>query len=164
MSHSSLIDTYIAALNLTSIAVVGDGRRCRITEGEPAEGEKIKHRYYFKPSHAELVLVMIDVEGLSGKPPAALAGAIEQAAAKLGAPYQSPDELRKAAEQQVAEIVERVRASGQRGALKVWNTRYRQYRLAQVEKREPAIPYSAFLEQVVIMPTVRNMAMTGRMV
>jgi hypothetical protein len=83
-----------------------------------------------------------------------------QVAAMLGAPYQTPD----AAEQQVAEITERVKASGLSGKLKRWNTAYRQYRLAQVEKREPAIPYAAFLEQYVIAPTVRNAAMSGRMV
>jgi hypothetical protein len=82
----------------------------------------------------------------------------------LGARHHSPAELRKAAAEQVAEITARVKASGQRGALKVWNTRYKQYRLAQVAKAEPAIPYSAFLEQVVIMPTVRQVAATGRMV
>jgi hypothetical protein len=76
----------------------------------------------------------------------------------------TPDELRKVAAQQVAEITARVKAAGLSGALKKWNTRYRQYRLAQVEKREPAIPYSVFLEQFVITPTVRNAAMTGRMI
>jgi hypothetical protein len=81
VSRASLVETYISALNLTAVAVVSDGRRCRITEGEPAPGEKIKHRFYFKSSHAELVLVTIDVEGLSGKPLAAVAGAIERAAA-----------------------------------------------------------------------------------
>jgi hypothetical protein len=34
--------------------------------------------------------------------------------------------------------------------------------LAQVEKSEPAIPYSSFLEQVVIMPTLRQIAASGR--
>ena len=164
MSRADLIQTYIEALNLTAITVVSDGRRCRITEGEPAPGEKIKRQFYFKSSHTELVLMMIDLEGLSGKPPAALVGAIEQAAAKLGAPYQTAGELRAEAERQVAEITARIKAAGLSGALRQWNTRYRQYRLAQVEKCEKAIPYSAFLEQVVIMPTVRNIAMTGRVI
>jgi hypothetical protein len=82
MSHATLVETYIEALNLTAVAIVGAGRQCRITEGESARGEKIERQFYFKPSHAELVLVTIDVEGLSGKPLAAVAGAIEQAAAK----------------------------------------------------------------------------------
>ncbi len=96
------------------------------------------------------LLSTIGPEGLSGKPAAALADAIVQAAARLGARWQTPDTLRKLAGQQVDEIVERVKSSGQRGKLKHWNTRYRQYRLAQVAKAEKAIPYSSFLEQVVI--------------
>jgi hypothetical protein len=162
MSHSSLVETYISALNLTSVAIVGAGRQCRVITGEPAPGEPIAHRYFFKASHAELVLATIGPEGLSGRPAGTLVDAIERTAAMLGASYVTPTELRKAAAEQVAEITERVRASGQRGALKVWNTRYRQYRLSRVAKAEPAIPYSMFLEQVVIMPTVRQIAASGR--
>jgi hypothetical protein len=44
------------------------------------------------------------------------------------------------------------------GALKKFNTRYRQYRLAQIERCEPAISYAVFLEQFVITPTVRHVA------
>jgi hypothetical protein len=71
MSHASLIETYISALNLTSVAIVSDGRQCRITEGEPAPGEKIKRQFYFRATHADLVLMTIDKEGLSDQPPAA---------------------------------------------------------------------------------------------
>jgi len=76
----------------------------------------------------------------------------------LGAPFQTPSELRKTAEQQVAEIAARIKAAGPSGALKKWNSRYRAYRLAQVEKHEPAISYAVFLEQFVISPTVRHVA------
>jgi hypothetical protein len=34
----------------------------------------------------------------------------------------------------------------------------------QMEKSEPAIPYSVFLEQFVVAPTVRQIAATGRMI
>jgi hypothetical protein len=98
-----------------------------------------------------------------GRPPVE-PGRAKQAAAKLGAPYQTPDELRKAAEIQVDAITARVKAAGMSGGLKKWNTRYRQYRLVQVEKCEPAIPYSVLLEQFVIAPTVRDAAATGRMI
>src|SRR5258705_8394361 len=64
---------------------IGAGRRCRIITGEPAPGETIQHRYFFKPSHVDLLLSTIGPEGLSGKPAAALADAIVQAAATLGA-------------------------------------------------------------------------------
>ena len=72
--------------------------------------------------------------------------------------------IRAAAEKQVAEITARIKAAGTSGALKQWNSRYRQYRLAQVEKNEPAISYAVFLEQFVITPTVRHVAGSGRMI
>jgi hypothetical protein len=143
---------------LIAVTVAGAGKRCRIITGEPSPDEPIQHRYFFKPSHAELVLATIDQEGLSGKPGAALAATIERTAAALGAPFQTPDTLRKLAGQQVDEIVERIKASGQRGALKHWNARYKQYRLAQGAKGEKAIGYWPFLEQAVMLPTVRSIA------
>jgi hypothetical protein len=55
LSRGSLVEAYIAALNLTAVSVVSSGRRCRIHTGEPAPGEKVKARYYFRPSHADLM-------------------------------------------------------------------------------------------------------------
>jgi hypothetical protein len=66
LSRASLVETYISALNLTVVTVVSSGRQCRITDGEPAPGEKIKHQYFFRSSHAELVLMTIGKEGRSG--------------------------------------------------------------------------------------------------
>jgi hypothetical protein len=163
MSRAALIDVYIATLNLASIAVVSDGRRCRIHTGEPAEG-KIKARFFFKPSHADLVLATIGLEGMSGKQPEALAASIERTAAMLGAPYQTPDELRKAAELEVAKIIAKVAASNQSGGLKLWNTAYKQHRRDAAAAGQKATSYAAFIERFVITPTVRNIAATGRMV
>jgi hypothetical protein len=112
MSRESLVQAYISGLNLTSVAIVGAGRRCQIITGEPPPGETIASRYYFKASHAELVLATIDREDVTDQKPAALAALIEQAAATLGAPFQTPEQLRKAAGQQVDEITERVKAAG----------------------------------------------------
>jgi hypothetical protein len=169
MSRASLIDAYISGLSLTAVSVVAsaDGRRCRIeTGGEiaPCRGERIRRQFFFKPSHADLVLMTIDREGVTDQAPAAVAALIERAAATVAAAYQSPDGLRKAAGQQVDEIVERVKASGQSGRLKRWNAAYKQYRQAQIEKSEPAIPYAHYIERVVTMPTVRQIAATGRTV
>jgi hypothetical protein len=158
MSRASLIDAFISGLQLTEVAIVGAGKRCRIITGEPAPGELIQHRYYFKPSHADLLLDTIGPEGLLGRPAVALAGAIEQTAARLGARWQTSDALRKAAGAQVDEIVERIKASGQRGKLKSWNARYKEYRLGQAAKGEKAIGYWTFLEQAVTLPTVRSIA------
>jgi hypothetical protein len=169
MSHSSLVETYISGLNLTSITVVAspDGRCCRIEMGGEialARCEKIARQFYFRATHAELVLATIDREGATDQAPAAVAAQIERTATALGASHVSPSELRAAAERHVEEIVERIKASGQRGALKHWNARYKQYRLAQVAKGEKAIGYWPFLEQAVMLPTVRDVAATGRMV
>jgi hypothetical protein len=160
MSHASLIDTYIAALNLTEVTIVAspDGRRCRIDTGGEialARCEKIVRQFYFKKSHAELVLATIDKEGATDQAPAAVAALIE---------FWTPEQLRKAAAEQVAEITERVKTAGLSGKLKRWNAAYKQYRLAQVAKAEKAIPYSSFLEQFVVIPTVRQIAATGRMI
>jgi hypothetical protein len=110
LSRAALIDVYISGLNLTEVAVVSDGRRCRIHTGEPAPGEKIAARFYFRPTHADLLLMTIGQEGLSGKQPAAL---------------DSADELYRVAEQAVAEVVERVNGMNQSGGLKQLNAQYR---------------------------------------
>jgi len=75
-----------------------------------------------------------------------------------------PGTARFVAERQVDAITERVKASGQAGGLKHWNARYKQYRLAQGAKGEKALGYWPFLEQAVMLPTVRNMAASGRMI
>jgi hypothetical protein len=89
LSRASLIEAYIAALPLAAVAIVSsaEGRQCRIqTDGEPAPGEAIERRLYFKPSHAELVLSAIDLDGGTDQAPAAVVALIEQTAAMLGAP------------------------------------------------------------------------------
>jgi hypothetical protein len=167
MSRADLVQTYIEALNLTPVAIVGAGRRCRIHtdgDGDLAPGEPVAHRFYFKPSHAELVLATIGPEGLAGRPAGALVDAIERTAAMLGAPHQTPEQLHKAAADQVAEITARVKAAGLSGRLKRWNAAYKQYRLAQLEKSEPAIPYANYIEQAVTLPTVKQIAQSGRTV
>jgi hypothetical protein len=54
--------------------------------------------------------------------------------------------------------------AGLSGKLKRWNAAYKQYRLEQVAKSEPAIPYANYIEVVVTMPTVRQLAASGRMI
>jgi hypothetical protein len=141
VSRASLVETYIAGLNLTAVAIVSDGRRCRITEGEPPPGETIKRQFYFKSSHAELILATIDQEGVTDQAPAALAAQIEQAAATLGAPFQTPDEIQAEAVQAVAEVQARVADLNQSGALKDLNKSYKAYRLRQIARAEKAMPY-----------------------
>jgi hypothetical protein len=166
-SRESLVQTYIDALPLARVAIVAiPGRGCRVAVGgEIGPGEKIAHQFFFKPLHIELVLGAAGLgDGPIRQPAVIVAEQIEQAAAKLGARWQTADGLRKVAAEQVDEIVERVKTAGLSGKLKRWNAAYRQYRLEAVAKAEKAIPYAAFLEQVVTMPTVKQLAMTGRTV
>jgi hypothetical protein len=163
MSHADLIQTYIAALNLTAVTVIGDGRQCRIHTGEIPPGERVKAQFFFRPTHAELVLMTVNKEGLAGKA-AGRAGWRDRAGGnKLGAPYQTPDGLRKAAERHVDEIVTRVKDARMDGELREINKRYRQYRLAQVARAERAMPYSAYIQHFTAS-LVRDAAATGRMI
>jgi hypothetical protein len=57
---------------------------------------------------------------------------------------------RAEAEQAVAEAVAKVEALRLNGDLKQLNSRYKIYRQTQMERREPAIPYSVFLERRVV--------------
>jgi hypothetical protein len=126
-----------------------------------APGETIESRLYFKPSHAELVLSTIDLEGWTDHQPAAVAALIERAAASLGAPYHTLAELREAAEGAVAEIQARVDSMRQNGGLKQVNAEYKRYRAQQIAKAEKATPYAKFLERFTAS-IVRDMAMSGR--
>jgi hypothetical protein len=162
LSRASLIEAYIAALPLTAVAIVcsSDGRRCRIhTDGEPAPGETIERRFYFKPSHAELMLSTIDLEGWTDQQPAAVTAQIERAAAMLGAPHYALAELRKSAEEVVDEVQTRVDVGRQNGDLKQVNKQYKMYRQKQIAKAEKAMPYAKFLERFTAS-IVRDMAMS----
>jgi hypothetical protein len=162
----ALVETYISGLALAEVAIVGAGRRCRIHtdgDGDLAPGEPVAHRYFFKPSHVDLLLSTIGPEGMSGRPAAALAELVVQAAASIGASFRTPGELQAEAERQVAEITARIRMANQQGGLKQINAQYKRYRQAQIARAEKALPYSAFIEPF-IMTMVRNMAATGRMI
>jgi hypothetical protein len=162
LSRASMIEAYIAALPLTAVAIVcsSDGRRCRIhTDGEHAPGETIERRFYFKPSHAELMLSTIDLEGWTDQQPAAVTAQIERAAAMLGAPHYALAELRKSAEEVVDEVQGRVDVGRQNGDLKQVNKQYKMYRQQQIAKAEKAMPYAKFLERFTAS-IVRDMAMS----
>jgi hypothetical protein len=167
VSRSSLVDVYISSLPFSAVAIVAvPGGGCRVAVGgEIAPGETTIARYFFKPLHIELLL---GAAGLNDAPinqsPDSVAALLEKAARSIGPPYETDVEIRAAAERQVDAIVERVKASNQSGGLKEWNAAYKQYRQAQIAKCEKAIPYSAYLQRVVIARMVRDVATTGRMV
>jgi hypothetical protein len=71
------------------VAIAGGG--CRVeTAAQGAPGETIA-RYFFKPSHIDLVLGAAGLaDGPIDKAPAAVAGLIEKTAATMGAPTVPP--------------------------------------------------------------------------
>jgi hypothetical protein len=165
MSRASLVDVYISSLPFVPVAIVADGRRCRIRTGEPAEGEKIAHLYYFKPSHIELVLGAAGLgDGPIDEEPAAVAARLVSAARSIGAPFQTPDELRADAEQEVDKILAKVDATNASGGLRELNKAYKAYRLAQIDKAERAVGYHTFIEQKYTIGIVRSVAAVGRMI
>jgi hypothetical protein len=93
-------------------------------------------------SHASLVEIYI---------------ATKTASSSMGA--LAPAELRAEAEQAVDKAVAQIEAMRQNGDFKQLNARYKQYRRAQMARREPAIPYSVFLERRVA--TIVRLAATG---
>jgi hypothetical protein len=146
VSREAFIQSYISGLQLTEVAIVGAGRSARIITGEIPPGEPVACRYYFKASHAELLLMTIGKEDVTGKPASSLVDAIERTAAMLGATIQTTSELRKAAASAVDEITARVKLANQDGELKRVNYAYKVYRLEQLAKGEKAITYKAHLE------------------
>jgi hypothetical protein len=172
MSHSSLVETYIAALPFAPVAVVaipGDSR-CRVetaaaAPGAPgAPGEKTIAKYYFKPSHIELLRAAAGLaDGPIDQPPAAVAALLEHTARRMHAPYETEPELRAAAENEVDKVVAKVAAMRMNGEMKEINAKYESYRLARVSMGKKAMPYSAYLQHFT-EGLVRGAAMTGKMI
>ncbi|WP_426442028.1 hypothetical protein [Bradyrhizobium genosp. P] len=158
MSRESLVEAYITALPFAAIAIIAvPGGGCRVETGAPGE-----IRYFFKPSHLDLVL---GAAGLGTDPideaPAAVAELIERTAAAIGAPFNTAAEIRAAAAVEVEKVTARVEAMRQAGGLKQVNAEYKAYRQAQVAKAEKATPYAVFLARFTA-GLVRDVATMGR--
>ena len=167
MSRETLVQAYLEALlfcRLAVAAIPGDG--CRVAVGgELAPGEKAFATYYVKPLHVELLLGGAGLgDGPIDEEPAAVATRLEKAARSLHAPYETEQEIKAAAERQVAEIVARVEATNQAGGLSAYNKAYKRYRQGQIDKAERAMGYNQFIEEKYTIPIVRNIASTARAV
>jgi hypothetical protein len=166
MARSDLIKSYIESLPFGAISVVASaGGGCRVAVGgELLPGEAAIATYWVRPLHLELVLGAAGLgDGPLDQSPVAIASLIRGAAKGVGAPMQTEKQLRAAAEIEVDKILERVRASNQAGGMKLINKQFKRYRLAQLEKAEPAVGYQKFIEPFV-MTMLRQVAMTGRMI
>jgi thiamine pyrophosphate-dependent acetolactate synthase large subunit-like protein len=102
--------------------------------------------------------------GWVGLPPSQVVEKINMVAHQLGARWQTQGQIERDAERVVADIVRRVKDAQQDGGLKQVNTQYKQYRQAQIEKSEPAIPYSAhvaeFTRSLVLRAAQKSMMQT----
>jgi hypothetical protein len=113
--------------------------------------------WFARPAHAELVCLrcfqdfravgVMRAHGWVNLPPAEVVDKIKATAAMLGARWQTQGAIERDAQKVVAEVIASVEAARQNGGLKQVNAEYKKYRHAQIEKREPAIPYSAHIAQ-----------------
>ena len=154
----------VAVAAVAVVAVPSGG--CRVAVGgEPAPGEKIAQRYYFKPLHIELVLGAAGVgDRPIDQPPDAVATVIRRTVRSLGAPFQTEPELRADAEQEVDKILAKVEATNASGGLRELNRSYKAYRQRQIARAERAVPYSKFIEERYTVSIVRSVASVGRMI
>jgi hypothetical protein len=168
MSRESLVEAYVSAMPFAAVAIVAvPGSGCRVETGAPGAPGEIA-RYYFKPSHVDLVLGAAGLgtdqlkDGTVQKlTPAAIAALIERTAAAIGAPFETAAELRAAATLEVEKVVAKVEAMRQAGRLKQVNAEYKAYRQRQVARCEKATPYTVFLRRFTA-GLVRDVATTGR--
>jgi hypothetical protein len=123
---------------------------------EPFRKTGLVAKFWFaRPAHAELVALWVfqDFRAVGAMqphkwvdlPPYEVVDKIKSTAALLGARWQTEVQIRRDAETAVAEITRQVEAARQNGGLQQVNAAYKQYRQAQIEKGEPAIPYSAHI-------------------
>jgi len=98
--------------------------------------EEVPDIWFTRPIHAELVR-----EHCAG---AIDHGSVVAAAAKIGAPWQTTDQVRAVAETEARKLLADIEAKRQAGALKKLNADYKSYRLQQIAKTEKAVPYSKF--------------------
>jgi hypothetical protein len=160
-TSAPLVRVYIDALCGRAIYVHG-GLKGRIShfgfepfQKHPTLNPVIAKLWFARPAHAELVgfrcfqdfkaIGAMRSHGWVDLPPAQVTEKIKSVAAMVGARWQTQAQIENDAEQVVADIIMRVKVARLQGGLKEVNAEYKRYRQAQIEKSEPAIPYSAHL-------------------
>lgn len=145
--RDALVEAYLGALDARAVLIQAapNGQPARIsTEADP-QFNLFAVLWFSKSAHAELVLAQCPA-GWVDVAPAALRDEVINAAAALGAPWRTTEEVRVEASIAVAEIIASVEASRQSGGLAQVNASYKIYRQQQVAKGEKAMPYSAHLQ------------------
>lgn len=158
-SIEPLVRVYVDALCGRAI-FVHDGLKGRVAHFgfEPFRKKGLVAKLWFaRPAHAELVALRCFQDfraigamrsgGWVDMSPAKVIDKIKLEAGIIGAQWQTQEAIERDAQKVVAEVVASVEAARQNGGLKQVNMDYKKYRKAQIEKLEPAIPYSAYLAQ-----------------
>jgi hypothetical protein len=183
-STTPLVRVYVDALCGRAIYVhAGLKGRAAFFGFEPHTKKDLFAKLWFaRPAHAELVAMRCCQDfkavgairwinggrldsGWVDLPPSEVVEKIWAVAAMLGARWQTQGDIERDAERAVAEITTRVKVARLNGGLKQVNMEYKMYRRAQMEKGEPAIPYSAHLAQftrlLVLRAAQKSMLQTG---
>ncbi|MBR0693643.1 hypothetical protein [Bradyrhizobium lablabi] len=155
---------YIDALKGRAIYVhAAPGGKISRIGFEPQRNFELAHIFWFaKPSHAELIVMRCcaDFEAVGAMQPANVAAGgwidmrpidvhekIKIVADQLGARWRNEAQLKREAENVVAEIIARVESMRRTGRLAEINAKYKAYRLAKVAKGEKAIGYPAYMSR-----------------
>src|SRR6266404_2772436 len=158
-SVEPLVRVYVEALCGRAIYVhAGLKGRAAHFGYEPFRKKGLIAKLWFaRPAHAQLVafrccqdfvaIGAMRADGWVDVPPAEVVEKVKMTAAFLGAKWQTQAGIERDAERVVAEVIASVEAARQNGGLKQVNVEYREYRQRQIERREPAIPYSAHIAQ-----------------
>lgn len=166
-STAPLVKVYTDALCGRAVYVHAGlkGRATRFSFEPDRKLSLIEKFWFARPAHAELVVMRCrqDFAAVGAKrthgwidlPPAAVVEVVKDVAAALGARWQTEDQIERDAQKVVAEVIASVEAARQNGGLKEVNAEYKRYRQAQIDKREPAIPYSAHIAQFTRLLVVR---------
>jgi hypothetical protein len=183
--RTSLVQVYIDALCGRAIYVHG-GLKDRAAHFGFVDRLSIMDRtrkfslvtefWFARPAHAELVglrcyedfkdLGAMRRHGWVGMPPEEVVEKVKTTAGMLGAKWQTQSQIEHDAEKVVAEVIASVEAARQNGGLKQVNLDYKKYRKAQIEKREPAVPYTVYLGEftrlLVLRAAQKNDDIAGR--
>jgi hypothetical protein len=101
--------------------------------------------WFEKAEHCEIVIAACHSEYPQGF------GRTEviNAAALLGARWRTTEQLHRDAEIEVEHLLADIEAKRQAGGLKKVNAEYKSYRIAQLSRSEPAVPYSTYFANFV---------------
>lgn len=155
--REALVEAYLGALEAKALLIltIGAGHPAKISFSPDPSFETFDALWFAKPHHAELVLMrcMDDLatvgavrpEGWIDMPAREVRDAVVNAAAQLGARWQTTDQIKSSASNEVEKIIAQVDRQRREGGLAQVNAEYKTYRQRQVAAGQKAAPYSAHL-------------------